>query len=158
MNIGGVSEAIERIKKRPSGSWFVGARSAQVVDAAETALGFTFPAAYRLFVKELGTGNVGPHEIFGLIDDDFVDSSGPDAVWLTFDARRDLGLPESMIVIYFDGGVDYFVLDTAESDDPRVLLWRPGVSKAGDVLEVMSPSFGQFLLDLVEVELAGDDD
>jgi antitoxin YobK len=87
------------------------------VSAAEATLGLKFPSGYRLFVTQLGAGSFGAQEILGGDFDDFVNSGTPDSLWKTLKDREQLDLPASMIVIYFDGGVDFFVLDTAESED-----------------------------------------
>lgn len=57
-----------------------------------------------------------------------------------------------MLVVYFDGGVDYYVMD-CELDDPPLLLWRPGETSIDDELTVVAEDFGSFLLELIEREL-----
>ena len=84
---------------------------------------------------------------------DFFDSAVPNGVWLTLDVREAWGLPESMLVVHFDGGVDYYVMD-CELDNPPLLLWRPGVSSVDDELAVVAEDFGSFLLELTERELS----
>jgi antitoxin YobK len=80
-----VTQAIEVVRLDESGScWFVGERSEDLVLAAEVALGHQLPASYRLFVKLLGAGNVGSEEIYGVTSPDFVTSSVPNGIWLTW--------------------------------------------------------------------------
>lgn len=86
-----VRDAIERIQEVPYGSWFVGERSEDLVSSAEEALGFSLPEGYRLFVRELGAGNVGAEEVYGVTSADFVDSAVPNGVWLTLDVREAWG-------------------------------------------------------------------
>jgi antitoxin YobK len=151
-----VASAIATMAQHPDECWFAGPRDHDVVLAAEAALGLKFPEAYRLFATQLGAGSFGAQEILGVISDDFANSGIPDCVWKTLKDREELNLPRSMIVIYFDGGIDFFVLDTAESEDPSVRVWRPGISSAGDDLETIALSFGQFLFDIVKSELVAD--
>ena len=101
-----------------------------------------------MFVRSLGAGSVGAEEIFGVTSDDFVDSAVPNGVWLTLDARREWGLPSSMFVVYFDGGVDYYVLDCT-MENPPLQVWRPGITSNGDELEVVADDFGSFLTGVV---------
>lgn len=56
-----------------------------------------------------------------------------------------------MVVVGFDGGVDYYVIDMAKASDgrePPVEIWRPGISAAGDQLAQVAPDFGGFVLQL----------
>lgn len=109
-----LARALELVEDHPERCFFVGPREEPVVSAAEDALGIAFPSTYRRFLRHLGAGNVGAEEIYGVIDEDFVDSAVPDEVWMTLEGRREWGLPDSLVVISFDGGTDYFVLDTAQ--------------------------------------------
>ena len=56
---------------------FAGPRPAELIQAAEEALGVQFPPTYRRFVSEYGAGNIGSTEIYGVIDFDFEASSIP---------------------------------------------------------------------------------
>jgi hypothetical protein len=74
---------------------------------------------------------------------------------LTTEARRNWGLPRRTVVVYFDGGVDYFVLDVGRVDeggDPPVCAVTPGLSTFDDAPTVAS-DFGSLLLQLVEEAL-----
>jgi len=73
---------------------FAGPRDPSLVAAAENALGVSFPPTYRRFVTELGAGGVDAHEFYGVIDENFNDSSIPDGIWLTLDDRQRFGLPK----------------------------------------------------------------
>jgi antitoxin YobK len=151
--LGLVGRAVAAIRRSPETCWFVGERSDELISEAEGALGHRFPPSYRLFVKELGAGSVRSEEIFGLTTANFTDSSVPNGVWLTLVARREWGLPEGLIVVYFDGGVDYYVLDCLKEDEP-LSIWRPGMTSAGDLLREAAESFGAFLIGIVESELS----
>ena len=152
-----MESALELIEANPDECHFVGGRDDRLVVLAEEALGLRFPPSYRLFVLRLGAGNVGAEEIYGLIDENFVDSSVPDGIWLTLRERQDSGLPTHMIVVYSDGMGGYFVLDTnqigADGECP-VVVWHPGRSEVGDDLEVIAEDFGAFFLETVTAELA----
>lgn len=145
-----VNEALRLVADRPDRSFFAGEQDERLVEAAERALGLSFPPSYRVFLRRLGAGNVGAAEIYGVIDDDFTDSGVPDGIWMTLRGREEWGLPESMVVIYSDGMGGYFVLDTektGQDDECPVLVWQPGRSTPGDALEPIAPDFGSFFLD-----------
>jgi hypothetical protein len=130
---------------------FVGPRAEGLVTAAERTLDLSFPPTYRRFVAELGAGDIAGQEFYGVITDEFVNSSVPNGVWLTLKARDEWGLPDPMVVVAFDGGVDYYVIDTAKAADgqePPIEIWRPGMSAAGDQLEQVASDFGEFVLQL----------
>lgn len=130
---------------------FVGSRSEDLVAAAEAALGLSFPPTYRRFVAEMGAGDIAGQEFYGVITEEFVSSSVPNGIWLTLKARGEWGLPDSMVVVGFDGGVDYYVIDTAKAADgrePPVEIWRPGISTADDQLAQVALDFGGFVLQL----------
>jgi hypothetical protein len=74
--------------------------------------------------------------------------------WLTLVARSEWGLPEGFVVVYFDGGVDYCVLDCLGDDSP-LSIWRPGTSAGGEALEKHSESFGVFFFGIVMSQLGG---
>jgi hypothetical protein len=116
------------------------------VARAERALDRPFPDSYRAFVSELGAGDAGGEEFFGLVDGDFEDSAIPDAVWLTLTERRDSGLPPELILVHAAGDGAYHALDR----QGRVVRWEPG-GTAGDPV---ADSFGQFFRRTVEDALA----
>ena len=153
MSVEVVANAVESIRGRSDECWFLGKRPEELVRSAEEVLGFSFPPGFRLFVSELGAGSLGAEEIFGVTSADFVDSAVPNGVWLTLDARAAWGLPDWMFVVYFDGGVDYYVLDCSV-EDSGLFLWRPGVTSGGDELEVVASGFAEFLETLIERELS----
>src|SRR5262249_46923832 len=97
MSIDAYEEAAQIIRSNPDKGRFIGPRDASVVEAAEAAIGRPFPSTYRRFVSELGAGNFGPFEVFGVIDADFEDSSVPDGIWYTLTERED-GMPENLVV------------------------------------------------------------
>lgn len=142
---------LDLVREHEDEADFVGPRDEALVASAEAALGLSFPAMYRRFVAELGAGDIAGQEFYGVIADEFVNSSVPNSIWLTLKARTEWFLPESMIVVAFDGGVDYYVIDTAKAtggQEPPVEIWRPGVTTADDRLESAALDFGEFALQL----------
>ena len=132
-------------------AFFAGPRG-ELIDAAETELGFAFPPSYRLFVDRLGAGSIGAFEVYGLTRAPF---SGPipDAVWVTLrDRRGPSRLPDTLIVIGSDGMGGDYVLDVSKGDEPPVEVWEGGSSVEGGELERVADSFGSFLLGNVQRE------
>lgn len=102
--------------------WLAGAVDLARVEAAEAALGVSFPRSYRLFLLNFGAGRCGEHEVFGIDPSpDEVDGSSLfiDVVQMnrpfrsaSFDPRR----PAYLLNISGDDGDLEFFLDTSASD------------------------------------------
>jgi hypothetical protein len=108
-----------------------------------------------LFVRTLGAGSFGSFEIYGVIELPF-EGPIPDAVWATLEERAEpSNLPLSMVVIGDDGMGGTYVLDTAKGAEPPVEVWNGGASVPDDELEILAPTFGDFLLESVRDELSG---
>ncbi len=138
---------------------FVGERPEELVERAEAALSLRFPPSYRSFLRELGAGDIAGEEFYGLVTDDFENSSVPDGIWLTLDEREASNLPEALVVVYSDGMGNYYCLDTAHQGadgEHPVVMWMPGASEPDDELEVMSEDFGRFFYAMVSEGLARD--
>lgn len=153
MSVADVEVAVRLIAKRPASVSFAGERDEALLRAAEEALGLQFPPSYRLFLRRLGAGNVGSFEVYGVIDRDFQVSAVPDAIWMTLRGREQWALPPSMVVVYFDGAGDYYVVDTARSSpsgESPMVVWRPGYSQNADAPEVVADDFGTFFLDITK--------
>ena len=147
MSINDLNDALKLVEEFNGD--FDGKKSENLVLLAETKLGISFPPTYKKFLLNLGCGDIAGEEFYGVIHDDFENSGIPDAIWMTIEARRKWGLPESMIVIYFDGLESYYVIDTVvkdENGESAIYLWIPGRSKAGDKLEKIADDFGEFML------------
>jgi len=131
------------------GGDFEGTKSEYLVLAAEEALGLHFPPTYRQFLHEFGCGDVNGIEIYGIIDNEFEDAGIPDAIWLTLELRRSVGLDLNYVAFSEQGDGSYYVLDTGTSDEegenPVIL-----VSVDGEVMETLFPSFGAWLLSELE--------
>ncbi len=132
---------------------FAGPRPQELIEQAEAALGVRLPPSYRAFVQELGAGDIGGEEFYGLTSADFESSSVPNGIWVTLQERDDSELPESLIVVYSVGEGTLYALDTSQAGDDGeapVVAWAPGASAPGGGLETVAPDFGAFFRETVE--------
>ncbi|MBU8595460.1 cell wall assembly protein [Shouchella clausii] len=135
---------------------FVGGRTDELISLAEEKLGLKFTGLYLDYLKTFGAGNFGAQEIYGIIDADFENSSVPDAIWYTLTERKEIRLPDNLLVIYDTGSDELFCLDFNQSDDngePKVVSLVPGVDIESQTYEIIANDFGDFLLDLVKQEV-----
>ena len=158
-----LDKALSLIRENLDRGTFKGPPSADLLRAAEDALGFSLPRFYRQFVVEFGAGGVGSEEIYGLTTSNFTQATVPNAIWLTLRKRGNPGLPlpNSMIIIGEDGYGGYYVLDTAKAGtdgEPPVEMWEPWHTGKVDTLELVAPDFGMWLLDAVRFGLRDNDD
>lgn len=156
MGVDALRKAFDAIDAAPDRCDVLGPRDEGLVCAAEQELGVRLPPSYRHFVSRLGVASIGAEEIYGVVRSDFANSGVPDAIWMTLRARTEWGLPEPMVVVYFDGAESYFVLDgrVHEADDEwPVVVWRPGISTSDEVLEHVASDFASLLLRIVEDQL-----
>jgi antitoxin YobK len=127
---------------------FAGPKSESLILKAEMALGLTFPASYRQFLREFGCGSIAGAEFYGVIDDDFVNSSVPDAVWLTLDERRASNAPATLVLIGSTGDGGYFGLDCAAENGfgefPVIEWWN---DEGEQVL--VANNFGEYFLQTI---------
>jgi len=133
---------------------FEGPKSEYLVSVAEEELGLRFPPSYRQFLLEYGCGDIRGTEIYGVIDNEFEDGGIPDAIWFTLELRKSVGLDEQYVVVAEQGDGSFYAIDTSEADEegecPVVQL-----SVGGSRLETLHPSFGAFLLGVVQDEVGG---
>jgi hypothetical protein len=148
MSMNALEQAIGLIEKTTTAR-FHGRKSEELIGAGERALGLTFPPTYRVFLSQFGCGDIAGHEFYGIVDDDFENSSVPDAVWLTLDERRSSELPKSMIVVESIGDGGYYAIDrslvNADGDSP-IIEWWPGFPDAAGNRRIVAEDFGSFLL------------
>jgi hypothetical protein len=141
-------QACELIRKAGGGD-FEGQKPEWLVAKAEATLGLTFPPSYRIFLRQMGCGDINGLEVFGLIDENFDNSSMPDGVWLTMNKRRHVGFDRSYVLIGEGGDGTYYALDTSHSDNseeaPVVRL-----SVDGKTRNTVADSFGDYLLRAVK--------
>ncbi|MGG2091467.1 SMI1/KNR4 family protein [Bacillus sp. S13(2024)] len=135
---------------------FVGERSEDVVKKAEQALGLRFSNMYRDFVKRYGAGNFGGEEIYGVIGEDFENSSVPDAIWVTLTERKESNLPQNVLVITDTGMGEWYCLDFNQCNaegEPLVITYDSGLEPDEQKYDRIANNFGDFLLALVKEEV-----
>lgn len=132
---------------------FHGPKAEALIVHAEQALGLTFPPTYRQFLSRFGCGAVSPHEFYGLVDDDFENSSVPDAVWLTLQLRRTTQLARSLVLVSETGDGGYYAIDTSQvtaAGEGPVVEWWPGLPNAVGNGRTVCDDFGSFLLQRIQ--------
>ena len=136
------------IRGDPDRARFHGRKDDALIDAAETALGLRLPPSYRRFVRELGAGNYGADEFYGIIDGDFDRGGVPDGIWCTLSARAEWGLPNQYMIVGADGMGGSYAIDTSRSDatGENPVVW---LSVDFDPIQILADSFGRFFLDSV---------
>jgi len=125
---------------------FAGPRSEDLVRKAEAALGVRFPTTYRQFLLDYGAGNFGSAEFYGVIDEDWENSSVPDGVWYTLSERSQSGMPAELVVVGDAGTGHLYVIDVSEEDGP-VCAVDPGSDMTDR--ERVASDFGTFFLQRV---------
>lgn len=155
MTMRDLQEGLKIISANTELAHFSGRKSQELVHAAEAALGVLFPPTYRAFLIEVGCGDIAGAEFFGIIDDDFENSSVPDAIWLTLDERRVSDLPRNLIIVYDLGEGTYYALDTIKrhkDGECHVVAWVPGIMD-NQGLDVVAEDFGELFLNTVKFAL-----
>ena len=150
------SKAKKIIEENESIGDFVGGISDNIIRDAEELLGLKFPTSYKMFLNNYGAGNFGSEEIYGIINGEFENSGIPDAVWFTIKQRRELKISNSLIVIYFTGGEEYFCLDTSKINNDMecpVVSYIIGDEVTENELETIFNNFSDFLLSVVQREI-----
>jgi hypothetical protein len=151
MSMADLQDALALLREHEDEGDFVGPRE-ELVPAAEKALGLGLPPTYRAFVSAFGAGDIAGLEIYGIVDEDFENSSIPDAIWLTLD-ERETGMPEGLIPVAQDYDGSYAALDTSQArtdGEAPVVAWFPGQ----DETERLAEDFGEFLLQRLREALA----
>lgn len=139
-------KAKEFMKNNPEDIDAVGEIDESLIIKAEAILNVKFPPSYRDFLKTFGTADWYGTEIYGLIDEDFVNSTIPDMVWKTAKMRKH-GLPEHLIVIGDVGNGDLYCLDLKDvgSDgECSVTIWDHETESTGGMWDEFD--FGEFVL------------
>ncbi|MBM7364105.1 SMI1/KNR4 family protein [Priestia taiwanensis] len=135
--------------------------SHELIKLAEEKIGLKFTGSYLDFLQTFGVGDFGSQEIYGIIHEDFENSSTPDAIWYTLTERKEGDFPNHLLVIYNTGFGEIFCLDYSNLDDtqePKVVAYSPGFELEVQTYELIADTFGDFLLALVEEELEEADD
>jgi antitoxin YobK len=142
------------IKSSSKVSTFRGRKDERLIDVAERELSVEFPKSYRKFLQEFGSGGLGSFEIYGLINDNFVNSGIPDVVWLTNKGRKEWNLPKFLIPIYDLGDGELFCVDlrTLKEGEAEIVAYTPGYSINNEKLEKVADDFGTLFLYLMKQE------
>lgn len=141
---------------KAGGGDFAGAKPESLVARAEAALGLRFPPSYRQFLLDLGAGDVGGFEVYGVIDEDFGDARVPDAIALTLEARRS-GLEPRYVMIGTLGDGSHDCLDTGH---PDVTGEAPVVQLSSEYEDpvTLADSFGEYFLTEAQDALSDEED
>lgn len=156
MSLDSYNKALELMHGEKNMCHFAGVRTEKLICIAEEVIGYKFPQIYRHFLKEFGAGNFGSQEVYGVIDEDFENSSVPDAIWYTLMEREEIKLPPNLLVIYDSGGEELCCLDFSnlnEMREPRVVSFILGQPLTAQKFEIIADDFGDFLLDLITKEI-----
>ena len=156
MSIEDYNKAVDLIQQNQELADFVGNRPDNIVNKAEVKLNLVFPQSYRMFLKNFGAGNFGSEEIYGVIKEDFENSGIPDAIWYTLKQRKEVNLPQNLLVIYHSGGEEMFCLDinkTGKDAESMIVSYVTGIDSKYQTYEIIAEDFGEFLLQRVKFEL-----
>ncbi len=133
---------------------FAGPRDLETIAAAESALGRSFPPTYRAFLQQLGAGNFGAFEVYGITSNNFESAKVPNGIWLTLRERRSGVLPDNLLIIGDTGDGAYYCIELIRDQEARVVVFCPGIRIANQhPYEVVASDFGEFLLRQVTEEL-----
>lgn len=150
MSIQELDIAFELISKNGGGD-FDGKKDSFLIEKAEKILGLKFSPSYKRFLTELGCGDIEGLEFFGIVNDDFENSSVPDAIWLTLDERK-AGLDNSLVLVYAAGDGTYCAIDTSQvssyNENPVIAYMPDGKTK------IIADDYGSFLLSELQTMLS----
>lgn len=155
MSLQDYKEAKRIIDQHPEMLDFVGPRSEAIVEEAENALQVKFPPTYRKFLLEYGAGSFGSSEVYGVISNNFEESSVPDAIWCTLNLRIQIDFPRNLVAIQNDGTGNFLCLDCKPNANVEfpVILYLLGYDSKEEQYEVIAKDFGSLLLQLVQNEV-----
>jgi antitoxin YobK len=140
-----LTDALVIVEANRGRSFFAGARDPALIAAAESVLGVAFPPTYRAFLEQLGAGNFGSFEIYGVTNDNFENGRVPNGIWLTLKQRRANIIPDNFIIIGASGDGGYYGLALREGDEAPVVLFYPGVTPAAQLRrEVVATDFAAY--------------
>jgi len=159
MSLTDVDAALQLIRDAPK-SLVSGPRDESLIRRAESALEIVFPPSYRRFLLAAGYVGIRGREFYGVFETDFVNSSVPDAIWLTLNERRVSNSPRPLVFVGDTGYGSFYVLDTARrtpGGECPVVEWWPGSGDDTADCKVIAEDFGAFFLMLVQEALQPDD-
>ncbi|NBI31102.1 SMI1/KNR4 family protein [Chengkuizengella marina] len=148
-------KALSIIEKNISECDFIGRRPKELIEKAENVLGLNFSNQYKKFLSTYGALCIGSQEVYGIIRDDFENSSVPDVVWVNRQNRIKFGMPDHLLEIYHTGSDEVFCFDfkkTNKQGEPPVVVYVPGLDLKYQTYERIAEDFGDFLLYLLDLE------
>ncbi|MFN3153377.1 SMI1/KNR4 family protein [Bremerella sp.] len=108
-------------------AFVAGGKTDAIVSAAEDKLAVSFPPSFREYLLRWGNVSCDGYEYYGLTqNDDFDNASVPNFVWFTLKKRRDVGLPQSLLVFRNENDEEYLCIDTSQAldgDERKVVIW-----------------------------------
>lgn len=146
-----LEKAFDLIDSAPDESRLLGRGvTTRDIQTAEAELNIKFPSEYAEFLLRYGYGGVGGFEIFGLpAADRAEDFPFPHVVELNREMRAE-GLRDCILAFKIAGSGEAYGLDLSDADNPRVVVFWPGDVSESTELEVVSESFGEYLLSEIE--------
>ena len=134
----------------------IGGCSPKLIEMAEKKLNLKFPKSYTDFLLKFGVLSFVSAEIYGIVREDFDNSRVPDGIWYTLVERKEVKMPDWLLVIYDTGSEELFCLNfniTNDEGEPTVVSFVPGVNIEYQTYEEIAKDFGEFLLQRVNAEL-----
>jgi hypothetical protein len=149
-----ITEGMGIIEANRGRAFFAGRRNIALVVAAEGVIGGSFPPSYREFVLQLGAGNFGSTEFYGVIDENFYDSEVPNGIWLTLRERVDSKLPFNYIIVSATGDGAFYCVEMSRETDTPVFIFHPNVPRSAQVKrEIIARDFGEFFLTQIRQQI-----
>lgn len=142
-------EFIRLVRANSQAANIAGGCDEDLIAQAEAHLGLSLPPTYREFLRQLGECDIAGEEFYGVWARDGDPGVLFGAVRMTLELRRTSAMPDALVVFMDDGMGGLYALDTVSSDEEGeapVVLWEPGGSVPGSILERAADSFGEFAL------------
>jgi len=150
------ARAVELINKKKIDFTKNNKKTECFISEAEVFLSVLFPKSYKVFLKDFGYATFLGLRIYGIIDNNFINSSIPDAIWLNTSNRKDFNQPTHIITISDIGDGSYYALDLSQMNDDNecpVVIWPIGGYEMTPVLEIVAPDFGTWFLDEIKEQV-----
>jgi hypothetical protein len=127
--------------------------TADQIAQAERTLGLRLPASFVEFLTTWGAIEIGMTKVLSFSGGNETAGAAPGFVETTLAARTRVGLPPHFIICVIYANDRYVCLDTFSMryDEASVVLWD-GRSRL--VIQTLGPTFGDFLHDQVQGQLA----
>lgn len=139
-------KACQLITQSSSLANFHGGKSGDAVEKAQKMLQVKFPKSYISFLRIFGAGQIGFHELYGLVDENCLAAGIPNVVWVTLEERR-LGLPSTYVVVEVPGDGVLYCLETSAMNDEHECALIACIPQSLAEPHKIASSFGEFFLD-----------